>query len=71
MEEGGSKAESPPYPPTINDWCRGLAFSAECYQSVVRHTSKDNLCKCCMAFRYYHRLHASILKSCVFLHAPF
>lgn len=71
MEEGGSKAEFP-YPPTINDWCRGLAFALlNVISRSLGTLQRNNLCKCRMAFRYYHRLHASILKSCVFLHAPF
>lgn len=71
MEEGGSKAE---FPLTHQLLIIGVG-DLPCLLNVISRSlgtpQRNNLCKCRMAFRYYHRLHASILKSCVFLHAPF
>lgn len=71
MDEGGSKAE---FPLTHQLFAIGVGDLPAMLNVISRSLGtlqRNNLCKCRMAFRYYHRLHASILKSCVFLHAPF
>lgn len=72
MEEGGSKAEFPLTHQLLMIGVGGLAFALlNVISRSLGTLQRNNLCKCRMAFRYNHRLHASILKSCVFLHAPF